>query len=151
MLLPRIVCIFNQSIITEEDGKVIFNYWTKEASRPTGDKQNIFRELHQEVNVKQRKFEYLKPFFVKQAKERDRKSCLCRKHVKMKIVFSACKKFRKAALKTSDQSIPVPKTLTECVNLTLCSKQHGASYHDIKCFERECTSCGVDAFDSKSS
>ena len=87
--------------------------------------------------MKQRKFEYLKPFFVKQAKERDRKSCLCRKHVKMKIVFTACMKFRKAALKNSDQSIPVPKTVTECVNLTLCSKEHGASYHDIKCLERE--------------
>ena len=97
--------------------------------------------------MKQRKFEYLKPFFVRQAKERDRKSCLCRKHVKMKIVFTACMKFRKAALKNSDQSIPVPKTVTECVNLTLCSKEHGASYHDIKCLERECTSCGVDAFD----
>lgn len=153
--------------ITEEDGKVIFNYWTKEASRPTGDKKDVvkqrtgkqqyvqhakhvlektqteayleFRELHPEVNVK--------PFFVKQAKERDRKSCLCRKHVEMQIVFTACMKFRKAALKNSDQSVPVPKTVTECVNLTLCPKQDGASYHNIKCLERGCTSCGVDAFD----
>ena len=39
--------------------------------------------------MKQRKFENLKPFFVKQAKERDHKSCLCRNHVEMQIVFNA--------------------------------------------------------------
>ena len=105
-----------------------------------------FMELHPEIQVKQRKFENLKPFFVKQAKERDRKSCLCRKHVETKMVFTACMKFRKAAMINSDQSIPVPKTLTECVDLTLCAKGDGASYHAITCLERECTSCGVDSF-----
>ena len=53
-----------------------------------------FQHLHPEVKVKQRKFESLKPFFVKQATERDRRSCLCRKHVETKIVFDACMKFR---------------------------------------------------------
>ena len=91
------------------------------ASRPTGDKKDVvkkhtgkqqyiqhakhvlektqteaymeFKELHPEIQVKQRKFENLKPVFVKQAKERDRKSCLCRKHVGTKMVFTACMKF----------------------------------------------------------
>ena len=113
--------------LTDEDSKVIYDYWTNTASRPTGGKKDLakkrigkndyihhakhvlektqtetfieFSALHPQVKVKQWKFESLKPFFVKQAKERDRKSCLRRKHVETQIVFSACVKFRKAAMK----------------------------------------------------
>lgn len=101
-----------QDAISDEDGKVIYDYWMKVASRPTGDKKDVvkqrtgkqqyvqhakhvlektqteayleFRDFHPEIQVKQRKFENLKPFFVKPAKERDRKSRLCRKHVETK-------------------------------------------------------------------
>ena len=45
-----------------------------------------FQKLHPEVKVKERKFESLKPFFVKQVTERGRRSCLCRKHVETKMV-----------------------------------------------------------------
>ena len=163
-----------EDAISEEDGKTIYGYWTSMASRLTGDKNDVvkkctgkqqyiqhvkhvlektpteaymeFKELHPEIQVKQRKFENLKPFFVKQAKERDQKSCLCKKHVETKMVFTACMKSRKAAVINSDQSIPVFKTLTECVDLTLCPKEDDASYHVITCLERECNSCGVDGF-----
>ena len=134
--------------ITDEESKVIYDYWTNTASRPTGDKKDFskkrigkneyihhakhvlektqteafieFSNLHPEVKVKQRKFESLKPFFVKQARERDRKSCLCRKHVETQIVFSTCMKFRKAAIKTSvgednPVQVHVPATLSEAV------------------------------------
>lgn len=158
---------------SEEDGKIVYDYWSKVASQPTGDKKEVikqctgkrqyvehakhvlektqteayleFQELYPEIKVKQRKFENLKPFVVKQEKERDCKSCLCRKHVETQLVFTACMKFRKS-VKNSHQSIAIPQTLTECVNLTLCPKWNGASYHDIKCLERECNSCGVDWF-----
>ena len=105
-----------------------------------------FRDFHPEIQVKQRKFENLKPFFVKQAKERDRKSCLCRKHVETKMVFSACMKFGKATPVNSNEYVPIPTTLTECVDLTLCPKPDGSSHHQIKCLERECSSCGIDGF-----
>ena len=39
-----------------------------------------------------------KPYFVKGAKERDRRSCLCRRHEDARIVFSECFKFRKNLL-----------------------------------------------------
>lgn len=125
--------------LTDEDSKVIYDYWTNTASRPTGGKKDLakkrigkndyihhakhvlektqteafieFSALHPQVKVKQWKFESLKPFFVKQAKERDRKSCLRRKHVETQIVFSACVKFRKAAMKNSAEeglTIQVP-------------------------------------------
>lgn len=105
-----------------------------------------FRDFHPEIQVKQRKFENLKPFFVKQAKERDRKSCLCRKHDETKMVFSACMKFGKATPVNSNEYFPIPTTLTECVDLTLCPKPDGSSHHQIKCLERECSSCGIDGF-----
>lgn len=162
--------------LSEENKKKIFNYWSNTASRPTGDKKDFtkkrigkkeyirhakhvlektqteayqeFKELHPEVTVKQRKFESLKPFFVKQARERDRKSCLCRKHVEAKIVFGTCLKFRKETLKnreisTDDDSI-IWTSLTEVAEKTLCPKQEGNTYHPIKCLERQCESCGVD-------
>lgn len=83
-------------------------FWTFEASRPTGDKKDLVRKRigptqylvhakhvleqtqseayfnfhaqHPEVVISQCKFEQLKPYFVKGARERDRRSCLCRKH-----------------------------------------------------------------------
>jgi hypothetical protein len=141
--------------LSEEDGKKIFNYWTHTASRPTGDKKDVikerigkkqdirhpkhvlektqtetfleFQDLHPEVKVKQRKFESLKPFFVRQAKERNRRSCLCRKLVETQIVFTACMEFRKDVLKlstsnTSSEHAIILKTATEAVEKTLCLK-----------------------------
>lgn len=109
--------------ISQENKQLDFTYWTYEASRPTGDKKDILRErtgkkeyiehakhvlektqteaflefqaIHPDVKIKQRKFESLKPFFIRAAKEKDRRSCLCRKHVEAQIVFKDCMKFRK--------------------------------------------------------
>ena len=108
-----------------------------------------FSALHPQVKVKIQKFESLKPFFVKQAKERGRQSCLCRKHVETQIVFSACVKFRKAAMKNSAEgelTIQVQATLSEEVDSTLCPKPEGASFQNIKRLQRECDQCGVDLF-----
>ena len=108
-----------------------------------------FLELHSEVKIRERKFESLRPFFVKQAKERDRRSCLCRKHVEMQIVFKSCMKYRKELVKKSaniDESFVI-KSVTEAAEKTLCPKPEGINYHNIKCLERECTECGVDNID----
>ena len=152
-----------QDAISEEDAKKVFNYWAHTASRPTGDKKDVlkqhlgkeehvkhtkhvlqktqtdafreFLELHSEVKIRQRKFESLKPFFVKQAKERDRRSCLYRKHVEMQIVFQSCMKYRKELVKKSaniDESFVI-KSVTEAAEKTLCPKPEGINYHNIKC------------------
>ena len=162
--------------ISEDVKQLAFNFWTHEASRPTGDRKDIvrqrtgkkqyvehvkhvlektqteayleFKALNPEVKLKQRKFEALKPFFVRAAKERDRRSCLCRKHVEIQIVFKDCMKFRKAAVKKNGNpdSVQIPTTLTEAVNLTLCQKPEGSEYHKIKCLNRDCNLCGVQKF-----
>ena len=92
-----------QDAICEEDGKIIYGYWTSVASpanwgqkrrgkKHTGKQQYIqhakhvlektqteaymeFKELHPEIQFKQRKFENLKPFSVKQAKETANLAC----------------------------------------------------------------------------
>ena len=60
-------------------------------------------------------------------------------------------KFRKAAIKTSvgednPVQVHVPATLSEAVESTLCPKPDGASFHSIKCLQRECDQCGVALF-----
>ena len=102
--------------LSEEVKDTACLYWTFEASRPTGNKKDIIRKrtgrkqyiehpkhvleqtkseayfnfhaANPDVKISQRKFESLKPYFVKGAKECDRRSCLCRKHEEARIVFS---------------------------------------------------------------
>ena len=157
--------------ISEDLKQLIFHYWTHDARRPTGDKKDIMRQRvdrkeyvehakhvleksqteafidfkteYPDVQIKQRKFEALKPFFEKAAKEKDRRSCLCRKHVEIQIVFKDCIKFHKSALQNSVRFVLVTGTVTEAVNVTLCPKLQGSPYHNLKCLERQCPVCGV--------
>ena len=157
--------------ISTENKQLIFNFWSYEASRPTGDKKDVikkrtgkkqyiehakhvlektqteafleFQAQYPEVKIKQRKFESLKPFFVRSAREKDRRSCLCRKHVETQIVFKDCMKFRKAVCRRSGTDPVIPLTLTEAVNVTLCPKPEDNSHHKLKCLTRECSNCGV--------
>lgn len=161
--------------VGQEVKQLVFNFWTYEASRPTGDKKDVIRKrigkkqhiehakhvlektqteaflefqaVHPDVKIKQRKFESLKPFFIRAAKEKDRRSCLCRKHVEAQIVFKDCMRFRKSVCKRNGRTdVSIPSTLTEAVNLTLCGKSDEQSYHNLKCLKRECDECGVDKF-----
>ena len=43
-------------------------------------------------------------------------------------------------------SPPIPKTLNEAVEMTLCAKEEGRGYRNVKCIERMCEDCGVDKF-----
>ena len=108
-------------VLSEKDAKVVYDYWSIVASGPTvGKKEYLhhtrhvlektqteayleFCNLHPEIKIKQRKFENLKPFYVKQARERDQRSCLCRKHVETRIVFTNCMKFRKFLVADDNQ------------------------------------------------
>lgn len=161
--------------LSEEVKNSVCLYWTFEASRPTGDKKDIikkrigpklyiehakhvleqtqseayfnFRAANPEVKISQRKFEGLKPYFVKGAKERDRMSCLCRKHEEGRIVFSECLKFRKNALNEySTLEIQVPASLNEAVEMTLCPKPEGSDFHRLSCIDRSCEECGTHLF-----
>ena len=146
--------------ISTEHKQLIFNFWSYEASRPKGDKSDVIRKRtakrqhiehakhvlekmqtdaflefqaqYLELKIKQSKFESLKS-----AKEKDRRFCLCRKHLKMQTVFKDCMKFRKAVSSRNGTDPELRQTLSEAVNLTLCAKPEGYSYHKLKCLKRE--------------
>ena len=157
--------------LSEEVKNSVCLYWTFEASRPTGDKKDIirkrigpkqyiehpkhvleqtqsevyfnFRAANPDVKISQRKFEGLKPYFVKGAKERDRRSCLCRKHEEARIVFSECFKFGKNLL-NENPTLEIPLvSLNEAVEMTLCPKPEGSDFHRLCCIDRSCEECGT--------
>lgn len=52
-------------------------------------------------------------------------------------------KFRKAVFRRNGTDGVLPQTLTEAVDLALCAKPEGYSYHKLKCLYREWSECGV--------
>lgn len=161
--------------VTEETKEVVYDYWKMVASRPTGNKKDLIRKrvgvktwvehpkhvlektqteayvefasMHPEIKISQRKFENLKPYFVRGARERDRQTCMCRQHVELQIVFKDCMKFRKRVI---DESREANQAVTEVytsvgniIEQTLCPKPEDQDYHKLKCLKRECRDCGV--------
>ena len=55
-------------------------------------------------------------------------------------------KCRKFLVANDNPSPPIPKTLNEAVEMTLCAKEEGRGYHNLKYIERMCEDCGVDQF-----
>ena len=92
-----------------------------------------FQGLRPNMKIMQWKFESLKPIFVKTAKECDKKSCLCRRHVEIKILFGDCMKLCKAVLKNKDrdEAVCVPLTIAEAAEVTLCPNEEDA-YHKMQ-------------------
>lgn len=157
--------------VKDEEKRLIYDYWTHQASRPTGSKKDKmhqrvrkgeyvehakhvlektqtecfqeFQQLHPEIKVKQRKFEEMKPYFVKGARERDRQSCLCRKHVECKMLFDSCMKFRKSPERSNEEQVPNFNFLSEVVDSTLCEKEEAATHHRLECTMQKCDDCGV--------
>lgn len=70
---------------------------------------------------------------------------MCRKHLETKMIFMDCMKFRKS-LAADDNHTPIPKTLSKAAEMTLCAKEGGKDYHNVKCIQRTCEDCGVDKF-----
>lgn len=161
--------------VKEQTKEVVYDYWKLEASRPTGNKKGLIRKrvgvktwvehpkhvlektqteayveftsIHPEIKISQRKFENLKPSFVKGARERDRQICMCRQHAELQIVFKDCMKFRKkvidASLEETNESAEVYTSVGSAIEQTLCLKPEDKKYHKLKCLKRECKDCGV--------
>ena len=163
--------------VTEETKEIVYDYWKLIASRPTGNKKDLIRKrvgvktwvehpkhvlektqteayveftaMHPDIKISQRKFENLKPFFVKGARERDRQTCMCRQHVELQIVFKDCMKFRKKVINskeegTNEAALEVYASVGNIIEQTLCPKPEGQKYHKLPCLKRECKDCGVD-------
>ena len=160
--------------LSEETKKLVYDFWAHSVSRPTGNKNDVMRKRverkvsiehpkhvlevtqteafqkfqteHPDVKIKQRKFESLKPFFVKGAKERDRQTCMCRHHVEIQMVFKDCMKFRSQMSEKEGADATIYSSLAEVISQTLCPVEGDNKFHNITCLKRECSECGVEKF-----
>ena len=106
-----------------------------------------FTSMHPEIKISQRKFENLKPFFVKGAKERHRQTCKCRQHIDLQIMFKDCMKFQKKVVDAREEEhqadTQVYTSVSDVIEQTLCPKSQNNKYHNLICLKRECKECGV--------
>ena len=79
---------------------------------------------------------------MKGASERDKQSCLRRKHVECKMLFDSCMKFRKSPERSNEEQVPHFNFLSEVVDSILCEKEV-AAHHHLECIMRKCDNCGV--------
>ncbi|CAG2192156.1 unnamed protein product [Mytilus edulis] len=140
--------------MSEDEKKTAYNFWLSPSiSRPTGNKKDIKRKLlefqttHPDIKIKQRKFENLKPYFVRAARQQDRSTCCCRYHIEARSIFKKCMEFRKNVLTNHDVAdtiqIKVFETLSDLINTTLCEKESHEKNHKIECLDRNCDNCSI--------
>ena len=66
---------------------------------------------------------------MKGARERDRQSCLCRKHVECKILFDSCMKFRKATPMDGNGTVPLDSLVANLpLNDVICVHDFSENY-----------------------
>lgn len=159
--------------LSEDTKKLVYDFWTHSASRPTENKNDIMRKRvgpkvsvehpkhvleltqteafqkftkeHPNVKIGQRKFETLKPFSVKGAKERDCKTCMCPQHVEIQMVFKDCMKFQAQIIEKQGVTATVYSSVGEIISHTLCPIEGDKKLH-ITCLKRECSESGVHNF-----
>ncbi len=155
--------------IPETHLKVAHDFWISK-SRPTGDRRDIkrkriaiksykehakhvlektereifcdFKTEYPNIKMGETMFRRCKPFFVVAARKQDRKTCLCRKHVEIRMVLKACAKFRAACYSNGSidkELYPPLDSVSKTVNTTLCPNME----NNIQCLSRNCQNCGV--------
>ena len=146
--------------------KTIYDFWiSPENARPAANKKDIkrvrlgpklysshmtfvlertqtevfidFKEKYPNVKISQRLYERHNPYFLIQARPCDRETCCCRYHVEARFLFKSCMDFRKSNTPKSDQ-YPVFTHLTELKKNTLCPKEEGQDFHNLKCVQHGC-------------
>ncbi|GAQ92555.1 hypothetical protein KFL_010490020 [Klebsormidium nitens] len=121
-------------------------------------------EEHPDIKIKQRKFEELKPWFVRKLK--DRNVCCCKYHEEVKLYLAGVNRLRKRGHTDQDnvcecdcqicRPLPVPGTpppatcqYKRCTyassagfcGLLLCPKTPGSLFHKPECINRTCPLC----------
>ena len=100
------------------------------------------------VDIAQRSFEYLKPFFVKPMK--DRNTCCCIYHVELeelKVALNNMRKSKNVCSHSPATCIAGSKLyagLTELWESIVCSKGELDEWHKRECLMGECDKCGVE-------
>ena len=120
-----------------------------------------FRETHPTVQIGQRSFEKLKPWFVRKLK--DRNTCCCVYHIQMLFLKDAYNLMRSDVGGLHGRSCSctcdICKSSVACGKLAaleqcqsritkfweacVCAKKEDSTFHQYKCLMGECDKCGV--------
>jgi len=107
-----------------------------------------FQAADQGVEIAQRSFENLKPFFIKAMNERN--MCCCIYHVEideLRIAIYNMKKFGKVCSHESGKctaSCEILSHLTALWESIVCPRGESEEWHKLECLLGECSMCGVD-------
>ena len=158
-----------KSSVSDEIKKKIYDFWySADIAHPTGNKNDVkrvrigvkhysshavyvlrkthteafhdFKEKYPDINISQSTFERCKPYFVREARVKDRVTCCCRYHLEIKTVFKTCMDFRKK-LAHSDNHI-IYDNMYDMSRDTLCEPD-GNGYFQKTCLDRQCSKCGI--------
>ena len=116
-----------------------------------------FKESHPDMNIHQRAFEKLKPYFVR--KLQDWYTCCYITHVQISFLRDAVNSIRQGShglhglnctykfdiCVSTDNCQANTRTSTSMTILwesVVCPKDDGSTYHKLKCLMGECSSCG---------
>ena len=155
--------------ITEETKKLMYNFWcSADISHPTGNKKDIkrvrigvksysshevyilrksqteafvdFKEKYPDIQISQRTFERCKPYFIREARPKDRITCCCRYHLEMRSLFRTCMDFRRKHVVSETHT--VYENMSSMCSDTLCAPDENGNFNR-SCLERECPNCGI--------
>ncbi|CAC5406462.1 unnamed protein product [Mytilus coruscus] len=162
--------------MSEDEKKTVYDFWLfPSISRPSRNKKDIkrvrlgpkiysshmihvlnksqteafleFRTTNLDIKITQRKFENLKPYFVRAARQQNRSNCCCRYHIEAQSMFKKCMEFRKIVLTNhyvaDTNQIKVFERLSDLVDTTLCKKESQEENHKMVCLDRNCNNCGI--------
>ncbi|CAG2219360.1 unnamed protein product [Mytilus edulis] len=147
--------------MSEDEKKTVYDFWLSPSiSRPTGNKKDIkrvrlgphiysshmihvlnktqteafleFQTTYPDIKIKQRKFENLKPYFVRAARQQDRSTCCCRYHIEARSIFKKCMEFRKNVLTNHD--------VADTIQIKSCERPTGRRRWFCKTTGRYCCS-----------
>ena len=109
------------------------------------------------MNIHQRPFKKLKPYFVRKLK--DRYTCCCITHMQMSFLRDAISSIRQASHGLHGLNCTCKCDICACTNICqagtrtftsmtllresiMCPKVDGSTYHELKCLMGKCSSCG---------
>lgn len=116
-----------------------------------------FKEQYPEIVIRQRAFEYMKPYFVR--KLRDRYTCCCISHVQMSFLKDAINHMRSSVFGLHGKACqcqcnickdnggckapknPI-KSVTALLDSILCPKSDTSTFHALACLSGQCKRCG---------
>ncbi|XP_038055189.1 uncharacterized protein LOC119727393 [Patiria miniata] len=114
---------------------------TRILQRPIATLFNEFKKTFPDIQIGKSSFFKLRPKHIKSSTTNKLRGCLCEYctnfNLKLQAVNNLCTAYSKQACRIHD--------MFTASDMTLCPKQPGKRFHELKCIDRRCNKCGVQA------